>query len=198
VVAADAIGPLVSADDGNAHREPALAPVVPLRPWIGVPPEQPERRENLPPEIDSIDLQLLRLLQDNGRISNAGLAQAVGLSQAATHDRVRRLTRDGYILGYGAVLNPQLLAADLLVFAEVRVEGAGTGDVFRAAVQVRDEILECHEVAGGVDYLIKTRVADIHAFRDLVASVLWRLPGVRDVRTYAVIEELKSTARIPL
>ncbi|MGI9219113.1 MAG: Lrp/AsnC ligand binding domain-containing protein, partial [Hydrogenophaga sp.] len=69
---------------------------------------------------------------------------------------------------------------------------------FKAAVQVRDEILECHMVAGGFDYLIKTRMADMAAFRDFAGSVLWQLPGVRETRTYAVMEEVKNSSRLPL
>jgi Lrp/AsnC family leucine-responsive transcriptional regulator len=69
---------------------------------------------------------------------------------------------------------------------------------FKAAVQVRDEILECHMVAGGFDYLIKTRMADMAAFRDFAGSVLWQLPGVRETRTYAVMEEVKHSSRLPL
>jgi Lrp/AsnC family leucine-responsive transcriptional regulator len=157
-------------------------------------------RSGMHSSIDGIDAQLLRLLQSDGRMSKQKLADAVGLSAAATHDRVKRLTDDGYILGYEAVLNPVKLCAGLLVFAEVRLEytGVGVADAFRAAVQVRPEILECYEVAGSFDYMIKTRVADMGAYRDLVASVVWTLPGVRDLRTFAVMEEIKNTARIPL
>ena len=72
-----------------------------------------------------------------------------------------------------------------------------TPEAFKAAVKLRPEILECHEVAGGFDYLLKTRVAHMGAYRDLVAAVAWSLPGVRDVRTYAVMEELKNTAALP-
>ena len=153
-----------------------------------------------PAAVDEIDARLLRLLQADGRITNADLAHAVGLSPAAVHERVRRLIRDDYILGYEAVLDPAKLGGSMLVFAEVRTVGVGpgTGAAFRTAVQLRDEILECHEVAGGFDYLIKTRVPDMRIYRDLVASVVWSLPGVRDVRTYAVIEEVKSTSRIPI
>ena len=157
-------------------------------------------RSGMHSSIDDIDAQLLRLLQSDGRMSKQKLADAVGLSAAATHDRVKRLTDEGYILGFEAVLNPVKLCAGLLVFAEVRLEytGVGVADAFRAAVQVRPEILECYEVAGSFDYMIKTRVADMGAYRDLVASVVWTLPGVRDLRTFAVMEEIKNTARIPL
>jgi Lrp/AsnC family leucine-responsive transcriptional regulator len=69
---------------------------------------------------------------------------------------------------------------------------------FKAAVQVRREIMECHMVAGGFDYLLKTRMADMDAYRAFAGSVLWQLPGVRETRTYAVIEEIKSSSRLPL
>lgn len=150
--------------------------------------------------LDDVDLRLLRILQTDGRITNLKLAAAVGLSSASTHQRVRRLVREGAILGFSARLNPNLLQAGLLVFAEVRLADMSNPvhEAFKAAVQLRPEILECHEVAGGFDYLLKTRVAHMGAYRDLVAAVAWSLPGVRDVRTYAVMEELKNTAALPL
>ena len=150
--------------------------------------------------LDDVDRALLRLLQADGRITNLRLAQAVGLSSASTHQRVKRLLRDGTILGFSARLNPALLQAGLLVFAEVRLADMSNevNAAFKAAVQLRPEILECHEVAGGFDYLLKTRVAHMGAYRDLVAAVAWSLPGVRDVRTYAVMEEIKNTTALPL
>ena len=153
-----------------------------------------------PAPLDDIDTQILRLLQDDARLPNLKLAQAVGLSPAAVHERVRRLQREGFILGYEAVLNPVLLGGGLLVFIEVQLDRMGKGlhAAFKSAVHQQPEILECHEVAGDFDYLIKTRVPDIAAYRDLVARVVWRLPGVRGMRSYAAMEEVKNTARLPL
>ena len=71
-------------------------------------------------------------------------------------------------------------------------------EAFKAAVQVRGEIMECHMVAGGFDYLLKTRMADMSAYREFAGTVLWQLPGVRETRTYAVMEEVKSTTQLPL
>ena len=150
--------------------------------------------------LDDTDLRLLRILQVDGRISNLKLAEAIGLSSASTHDRVQRLLREGVIVGFNARLNPALLHAGMLVFAEVRLVEARVEvcAAFKDAVRLRPEILECHEVAGGFDYLLKTRVSHMDAYRDLVAAVAWQLPGVRDVRTYAVMEELKNTTAIPV
>jgi Lrp/AsnC family transcriptional regulator, leucine-responsive regulatory protein len=149
-------------------------------------------------KLDKIDLRILRVLQAEGRISNLKLAQTVHLSPTAVLERVKRLTREGYILGYEARLNPAKLGAGLLVFVEVLLDRTvqDVMDNFKAAVQVRQEILECHLVAGGFDYLLKTRVADMRAYREFIGSVIWALPGVRETRTYAVMEEVKNSARL--
>ncbi|MDZ7856314.1 Lrp/AsnC ligand binding domain-containing protein [Sphaerotilus sp.] len=149
-------------------------------------------------DIDKIDRRILALLQADGRISNLKLAEAVHLSPTAVLERVRRLTRDGYILGYEARLDPVKLGAGLMVFVEVLLDRTvqDVMDTFRAAVQVRPEILECHLVAGGFDYLLKTRVADMAAYREFIGTVIWALPGVRETRTYVVMEEVKNTAAI--
>ena len=150
--------------------------------------------------IDRVDRRILDVLQQDGRISNLKLAEAVSLSPTAVLARVQRLTRDGFILGYEARLNPLKLGAGMMVFVEVLLDRTTPNvfDAFKAAVQVRPEIQECHMVAGGFDYLLKTRMADMQAYRDFAGTVLWQLPGVRETRTYAVMEEVKSTTRLPL
>jgi Lrp/AsnC family transcriptional regulator, leucine-responsive regulatory protein len=153
-----------------------------------------------PYPLDGIDRRILRELQADGRITNLKLAEAVHLSPTAVLERVKRLTRDGVILGYEARLNPALLGAGLMVFIEVLLDRT-LPDVlnhFRAAVQARPEILECHLVAGGFDYLLKTRVADMTAYRALLGDSIWTLPGVRETRTYAVMEEVKYRTDLPL
>lgn len=151
-------------------------------------------------ELDRTDRRILLNLQDDGRISNLKLAEAVSLSPTAVLARVQRLTRDGYILGYQALLNPKLLDARMLVFVEVLLDRTTPNvfEQFRAAVEVHPEILECHMIAGGFDYLLKTRVPDMDAYRKLAGSVLWQLPGVRETRTYAVMEEVKSSNKLHL
>jgi Lrp/AsnC family leucine-responsive transcriptional regulator len=150
--------------------------------------------------LDRIDRKILRILQVDGRISNLKLAEQVQLSPTAVLERVRRLTRERYILGYEARLNPALLGAGLLVFVEVLLDRTvhDVMDNFKAAVQVHEEILECHLVAGGFDYLLKTRVADMAAYREFIGTVIWTLPGVRETRTYAVMEEVKCTSALPV
>ena len=149
-------------------------------------------------ELDRTDRRILAQLQEDGRISNLKLAEAVGLSPTAVLARVQRLTREGYIQGYEARLDPRRLGAGMLVFVEVLLDRTTPNvfEQFRAAVQVHPEVLECHMVAGGFDYLVKTRVADMEAYRAFAGSVLWQLPGVRETRTYAVMEEVKNSTRL--
>lgn len=151
-------------------------------------------------ELDRIDLKILSALQADGRLPNQKLAEHVALSPTAVLARTQRLTREGYILGYEARLNPLKLGRGMMVFVEVLLDKTTPNvfEQFKAAVQVQPAIMECHMVAGGFDYLLKTRMADMAAYRDFAGTVLWQLPGVRETRTYAVMEEVKCTTRLPL
>ena len=150
--------------------------------------------------LDRTDRKILRCLQEDGRISNLKLAEAVALSPTAALARVQRLSKAGFILGYQARLDPTRLGAGLMVFVEVLLDRTTPHvfEAFKSAVQVRPEIMECHMVAGGFDYLLKTRMADMAAYRYFAGTVLWQLPGIRETRTYAVMEEIKNTTQLPL
>ncbi len=150
--------------------------------------------------LDKIDLKILNALQSDGRISNLKLAELVALSPTAVLARTQRLQRDGFILGYEARLNAAKLGRGLTVFVEVLLDRTTPQvfEQFKAAAQARPEIMECHMVAGGFDYLLKTRVRDMAAYREFAGNALWQLPGVRETRTYAVMEEVKETTRLML
>ena len=151
-------------------------------------------------DLDRLDLKILTLLQEDGRVTHLKLAEMVGLSPTAVQARVQRLTRDQYILGYEAKLNPAQLDAGFLVFVEVLLDRTTPNvfEAFKAAVQTYPEVLECHMVAGGFDYLLKTRQKDMQAYRNFAGTVLWQLPGVRETRTYPVMEEVKSSTQLRL
>lgn len=150
--------------------------------------------------LDRTDLRILDELQSDGRMTNAELARRVNLSPTPCLERVRRLERDGYIRGYTAVLNPSRLEAGLLVFVEIGLSRTSP-DVFRefrqAVVEV-SEVLDCHLVSGNFDYLIKARVRDMAAYRELLGEKLLSLPGVSESRSYVVMEEVKETLKIPI
>jgi len=150
--------------------------------------------------VDQIDHKILHALQEDGRITNSALAQKCGLSNAACFERVKRLRENKVILGYTALLDPAKLDRELLIFIEVLLDRT-TDDAFAAfAAHVRKlpDVIECHMVAGGFDYLLKVRVADMAAYRAFLGDTLVALPGIRETRTYAVLEEVKSTSAIPV
>ena len=151
-------------------------------------------------QIDHVDRRILDVLQKDGRITNLELADRVGLSPTATSDRLRRLLKEGYVTGFSARLDPQKLGFGLLVFVEVLLDKT-TPDVFTKfaeAVSRAPEVLECHMVAGGFDYLLKTRLADMTTYRRFLGEVLLSFPGVRETRTYAAMEEVKNDGPLPL
>ena len=150
--------------------------------------------------IDDTDRRILRVLQVDGRISNQDLALRCNLSPSACSDRVRRLREQGVISAYAAVLDPSKVDRALLIFVEVVLDRT-TGDVFEAfaaAARRSPEVMECHMVAGGFDYLIKARVRDMAAYRRFLGEVLVEMPGVRETRTYAVLEEIKTSMSLPI
>jgi Lrp/AsnC family transcriptional regulator, leucine-responsive regulatory protein len=150
--------------------------------------------------LDDTDRRILRVLQTDGRITNAELAQRCNLSPAACFDRVRRLRERGVITGYAALVDPAKVERGLLIFVEVLLDRttADAFETFAATVRLAPEILECHMVAGGFDYLIKARVRDMDAYRAFLGDILVRVPGVRETRTYAVLEEVKHSIALPL
>ena len=150
--------------------------------------------------LDAVDRRILKVLQVDGRVSNAELARRCNLSPAACFERVRRLRERQVITGYAALIDPSKVGRGLMIFVEVLLDRT-TGDRFEAfadMVRRQPEVLECHMVAGGFDYLIKARVSDMDAYRAFLGDVLTRMPGVRETRTYAVLEEVKSTTALPL
>jgi len=151
-------------------------------------------------KLDRIDKNILIELQKNGRLSNIDLSKIVGLSPTPCLERVKRLEADNFITGYKASLNPEYLDAALLVFVEITLIKTSP-DVFNdfsIAVQGLDVIQECHLVSGDFDFLLKTRVKDMAAYRELLGDTLLRLPAVSESRTYVVMEEVKTSNILPI
>ncbi len=150
--------------------------------------------------LDQTDMEILRHLQLDGRLSNIELSRRVNLSPTPCLNRVKRLERDGIITGYGAFVDPSKLDAAMLVFVEVVLDRT-TEDVFaqfKQAVMDISEVQECHMLSGGYDYLIKARVRDMAAYRSFLGKSLVRLPSVRETHTYVVMEEVKNTTVISI
>ena len=150
--------------------------------------------------LDRTDLKILDILQTEGRISNSKLAELVNLSPTAVMARVQKLTKDEFILGYEAKLNPNKLNASFLVFVEVLLDKTTPNvlDDFIDAVTQYPEIVECHMVSGGFDFLIKLRSAGMEEFRRIAGQILWQLPGVKETRSYPVMQVVKDSSKIKI
>ncbi len=150
--------------------------------------------EESPPTLDAADRRILRALQADGRLSNKDLARRVHLSESATWTRTRRLFATGVIRGVRAVLDPAALGQPSLVLVGVVLDRSTTDSfaAFEAAVRALPQILDCHLVAGEVDYFLRIRVDDIASFARFHSAHILALPGVRQVRTFFVLNEVKS------
>ena len=151
-------------------------------------------------ELDKTDLKILKLLQQNARIPMTELAEKVGLSTTPVTERVRRLERDHFITGYHAHLNPHAIGQSLLVFVEIKLRSK-SGNIFedfRREVMHIPQILECHLVSGEYDYLIKVRLPDMSAYRDMLGNILLQLPAAAESRSYVVMEEVKEMPMLNL
>ncbi|MET4684832.1 Lrp/AsnC ligand binding domain-containing protein [Brevundimonas faecalis] len=150
--------------------------------------------------LDDADRRILRVLQQDGRITNQDLAAACNMSASSCFERVKRLRERGVIVGYTALIDPRFVERELLIFIEVLLDRT-TSDIFdQFAERIRrsPEVLECHMVAGGFDYLVKVRMKDMAGYRAFLADTLIMMPGVRETRTYAVMEEVKDSTVIPV
>ncbi len=149
--------------------------------------------------LDRIDRLSLRTLQRSGRISNVDLARTVHLSPTPCLERVKRLEREGYILGYQARLDPRRLGAGLVMVVELTLDRTRPEvfERFRESILAIPEVMECYMVAGGFDYLLKLRVADMLEYRTLLTEKLTAIQGVSQTHTYVVMEEVKDTTRLP-
>jgi Lrp/AsnC family leucine-responsive transcriptional regulator len=149
-------------------------------------------------DLDRIDLNILRALQADGRLTNAELAVRVNVSAATCHRRTQRLFEEGYITGVRAEVVPAVVGLGALVMVGVVLDRS-TPDSFAAfekAVLAIKDVLDCNLVAGDFDYLLKIRVRDMVDFNKLHGQTLIALPGVRQTRTFFVMKEVKENARM--
>ncbi|GAB5376411.1 MAG: Lrp/AsnC ligand binding domain-containing protein [Acuticoccus sp.] len=146
--------------------------------------------------LDRIDRSILRHLQRDGRLSNADVAKAVNVSAATCHRRTQRLFEEGHIDGVHARINPASVGLGTLVMVGVVLDRSTPESfaAFERAVDGMREVLECHLVAGDFDYLLKIRVRDMGDFNTLHGTNLLALPGVRQIRTFFVLKEVKDGA----
>ena len=149
-------------------------------------------------DLDRTDRRILKTLQNNGRIANVDLAREVNLTPTPCLERVKRLEKDGFITAYVALLDPVKANAALCAYIEVQLISTTTEAIrlFNQQMLSLDEVLECQMVAGGFDYLIKIRVADMQHYQRFLGEKLSTIEGISQTHTYVVIEDVKSVTAI--
>jgi DNA-binding Lrp family transcriptional regulator len=150
--------------------------------------------------LDNIDRSLLRALQADGRLSNVELARKISLSPPATHTRLKRLEKDGYIRQYSAVVDREKAGYDLLCFIHIglQMHQAMQVEKFREATRKMPEVLECHHITGEYDYLLKVVLKNRKDLERFVVDKITPIPGIARIHTSLVLAEVKSTMALPL
>lgn len=150
--------------------------------------------------LDMHDLKILDVLQTDGRISVSDLARKINLSATPCAQRLRKLEMRGFISGYKAVVDPDAVGLDLMVFIQVTLKETDESTLrsFNSAIGGVVNVLECHMVGGDFDYLLKARVAGMNDYRKLLGGEIGSLPMVQGTHSYFVMEEVKDGTPLPL
>jgi len=151
-------------------------------------------------QLDSIDRKIIGVLQNDGRTSNADLAENINLSASAFHRRVQRLHSTGIIKNYVALLNSRLVGLPTTVFVEITLSGQADEvlDAFERQVQLIPDVLECHLMSGSADYLLKVVAKDTDDFARIHRKYLARLPGVAQMHSSFSLRSVSNTTALPI
>lgn len=151
-------------------------------------------------ELDELDLSILRVLQENGRISNVELASQVNLSPPATYTRLKRLEKQGYIRSYVALLEWGRMGYDMICFINISLQMHQPGEVekFRQRVSQLPEVLECHHITGEFDYLLKVAIKNRDDLDRFVMKQLTPISGISRIYTSLALNEIKASTALPI
>ncbi len=150
-------------------------------------------------KIDKIDLQILKILQEEGRITNLELSNKIGLSPAPTLERVRKLERNSYIDSYHAVVNEKVLGIGIQAFIQVSLTRQLDNAInsFQDKIAEIDEVVEVYQVTGSFDYQIKVMVQDIQSLDKLITDKLGKIEEIRQMQSYVILSAIKSSRVVP-
>ncbi|MDC0948484.1 Lrp/AsnC family transcriptional regulator [Gammaproteobacteria bacterium] len=150
----------------------------------------------MPADLDPYDRKIIAILQQHGRITVTALAERIGLSKTPCQQRLKRLERDGVILGYGARVDSHKLGQGHVAFVQVTLSDTRAASLraFNEAVHRIPEIEQCHMIAGGYDYLLKVRSADIGDYKTVFSHRLAALPHVEHTSTFVAMESVKEAS----
>lgn len=151
-------------------------------------------------QLDQLDIQILSILQLNGKVSNIALSKKIGLSPGPTLERVKKLEKLNIIKGYHAQLNPDILGVGFTALMQLSLASQHEEAIegFKLKIQEIDEITECYQLAGNFDYQLKVMVNDIPTFEKLLREKLSKIEEIRQMQTMVVIAKIKDNKGIPI
>lgn len=150
--------------------------------------------------LDSTDFKILKILQENGRITNIQLSMDIGLSPAPTLERVRKLEANGFINSYHAMVNEELLGLKIKTFIQVSInyQKADAIKNFSKQIMKIDEVVECHHISGSADFLLKVIVPDIKSYERLILDKISKILEISHLQTMMILSTTKYSHALPL
>ncbi len=151
-------------------------------------------------KLDAIDIKILKVLQQNSKLTTKELAEAVHLSASPTFERQKRLEREGYIQKYVAVVDPDMVGNGMIVLCNIRLKQHGKeyAQEFVDAMKGMEEVTECYNTSGDFDFIIKVYVRDMHHYQDFVLNRLGEMQSIGSVHSVFVIGTVKDTHSVPV
>lgn len=153
-----------------------------------------------PINTDKVDRDILNYLQDDGKLTAKHLADKIGLTQTPVYERIRKLERLGVIKKYVALVSPEAVGKDLVVFMNLTLRDHSTEkrEVFLNKIAALPEVVEFYHTSGLYDFMAKVRVGDVQGYRDFLVEKVGKLDNVKDVVSHMVLEEIKHSTKIPV
>lgn len=156
--------------------------------------------QSYPVTLDKVDIEILNYLQEDGKLTAKHLADKIGLTQTPVYERIRKLERIGVIKKYVALVAPESVGKELVVFLNMTLREHGTDkrDKFLERLAQLPEVIELYHTSGLYDFMAKVRVGDVHEYRNFLVEKIGKLENVKDVVSHMVLEEIKHTTKIPV
>lgn len=150
--------------------------------------------------ITPTEIKILRLLQDDARVTNQDLADKVGMSASPCWRKVRKLEEEGVIQGYRAMLDRKKIGLGVMVFVRVAIDSHSEAEAkkFEEEVTALEDVVACYSIGGDTDFLLQVVAPDLDSYADFAMSVIRRLPGIKEMQSMFVLKEIKPLVNYPV
>ncbi|MEB6337598.1 Lrp/AsnC family transcriptional regulator [Serratia rhizosphaerae] len=150
--------------------------------------------------LDMTEMKILRLLQDDARVTNQALAEKIGMSASPCWRKVRKLEEEEVIQGYRAVLDRKKIGLGVMVFIRVAIDSHSETEAkkFEEEVTALEDVVACYSIGGDADFLLQVVASDLDSYADFAMSVVRRLPGIKEMQSMFVLKEIKPLVSYPI